>query len=263
MKFASFVLLLVLLLGFAVEAQTTTYAVPKKVPLERQARLAFPQYFGHGQRYPALIPEQFFPVGWSKDGKFAYYVEPVDEACGCYYADLVIQDMRTDKVLWEFKYSQDEQRNNETNKMPPEDNIQKLWKKNQKLFSDKLREHGIVASTSALLGKTFTAAGRSYSAKAAVKTGKNPDYDEPRINNYSITLSAPKLGSKKLFTSEDHTKDEYWFMLNAGIIGVLKSPFEDRIAVIVMEAMRGYEGPPNPGELRIVGADLMSGFVKK
>src|SRR5260221_5318667 len=108
-------------------AAQSTYSVPKKINLNAVVRRAFPQYFGRGFRYPQLIPEGFFPIGWSRDGKFAYYTEPVDEACGCYYANLVIQDLRTDKVIWEFKYNQDDGRDNETNKMPPEDNIRKLW----------------------------------------------------------------------------------------------------------------------------------------
>jgi len=44
------------------------------------------------ESHMALITESFYPLGWSRDGKFAYYLEPPDEECGCYFAELVIRD---------------------------------------------------------------------------------------------------------------------------------------------------------------------------
>src|SRR5205814_3361425 len=101
-------LLLIILAAVAGGASAQNYAIPKRLPLERAVRREFREWMLTAARYPGLIPESFYPIGWSKDGKFAYYYEPVDEACGCYFAHLVIQDMRTDKVLWEFKYNQDD-----------------------------------------------------------------------------------------------------------------------------------------------------------
>jgi hypothetical protein len=254
----AFTVVLLLLAAFVSNAQT--YAVPGKVRLETAAKREFRKWHITPARYPGLIPEQFFPIGWSKDGKFAYYYEPVDEACGCYFANLVIQDMRTDKVLYEFKYSGDDHADAQGN-MPPEDTVAKLWRKNAKLFSEKLREHAIVAGRSVLLGKTFSAARSSYTAKAIVKMGKNPDWDELRVDKLTFTLVSPKLGSKSLYTA-DHSKEEYWFMLDAAVLGIIKSPFEDRVAVIGMTVNRGWEGPPHAGDIVIVGADLTSGFGK-
>ncbi len=237
-----------------------TYAQPREVPIERLVRQNFPKFYDRSNRYPALIPESFYPVGWSKDGKFAYYSEPVDEACGCYYAYLAIQDMRTDKIIWEFKYDQGDEDDPVTGKQGGQGNIRELWKKNQKLFSEKLAENGIVASRSVMLGKTFSAAGFSYTAKSAKKMGQNADGGEKRVDLYTVSLSSTKLGSKTVFTSEDHTKEDYSFRLDAGLIGVIKSPYENRVALIAIEAMRGYEGPPHTAQIRVVGADLTSGF---
>lgn len=114
-----------------------------------------------------------------------------------------------------------------------------------------------------MLGKTFVSGGRRFTAKMSTKIGENPDGYEKRVNLYTISLASATLGSKNVFTSEDHTKDEYWFMLGAGLIGVLKSPYENRVAIIAVDVMRGYEGPPHTGEIRVVGADLTSGFTKK
>jgi len=257
---AATVLILTLAFAVFVSAQTGQYAVPLEMPIERLVKQNFPAYFGRRQSYPKLAPESFFPIGWSKDGMFAYYVEPVDEACGCYFGHLVIQNMRTDKVVWEFKYIQDS--TYEGVKMTGPGDLQKLWAENQKLFSEKLAENGIVARPSVMLGKAFVANRRSYTAKLVEKRGPNPDDYEDRVNYYTVSLRSAKLGSKKVFTSADHTKAEYWFMLDAGVIGVIKSPFENRVAIIAIEVKRGYEGPPHTGDIRIVGSDLTSGFGK-
>ena len=243
---------------FSITLQAQSYSVPRKVPVEGLVRANFPAYFGRRQTYPQLIPESFFPIGWSKDGKFAYYVEPVDEACGCYLGRIVIQNMRTDEIVWEFEYNQGN--SVEGDEMTGPGDLQTLWAKNRTLFTEKLSENGIVAVPSAILGKTFTVAGRSFTAKAVEKMApKKSDYAD-RVAYYTVSVSSPKLGSKKVFASDDRTKDDYWFMLDAGLIGVIKSPFEDRVAIIAVEVMRGYEGPPHTGDIRIIGADLISGF---
>src|SRR5262249_9281423 len=84
--------------------------------------------------------EKFFPIGWSKDGKFAYYVEPIDEACGCYFGKLVIVDLKTDAVLWQFDYSSEETDESRTKKPK---SLRALWNVNRKLFSSKLTENNI------------------------------------------------------------------------------------------------------------------------
>ncbi len=248
-------LALIFVLALAVTAAAQTYSVPRRLPLETAVKREFRKWMITPARFPGLIPEQFYPIGWSKDGKFAYYYEPVDEACGCYFANLVIQDMLTDKVLWEFKYRGDDSADPKTGEIPPEDTIAKLWKKNAKLFCDKLREHAIVASNMALAAKTFTDSGRSYTAKGILTMRKDPDYGENRVNTFTFLLTSPKLGSKTL-GSIDHSKEEYWYALDAAILGVIKSPFEPRVAVVGMEVNRGWEGPPHNGDIRIVGASL-------
>jgi hypothetical protein len=248
-------IIVVLLLGLSSLVGAQTYHIPRKLPLESAVKREFREWMVTGNGYQGLIAEQFFPIGWSRDGKFAYYYEPVDEACGCYYAHLVIQDMRTDKVLYEFKYSQDDDPDPKTGDMRGPDNIRKLWRKEQRLFSDKLREHQIVPGGSVLLGKTFTIGGRSYTAKAITKIGTHPDYGDERVEHLTFTLTSPKLGTKTLYDVQ-FKKEDYWGMLDAGVLGAIKSPFGDRVAVVGMEINRGWEGPPHNGDVRIVGATL-------
>ena len=92
-----------------------------------------------------VLREKFYPIGWSKDGKFAFYTEPADEACGCYFAELIIQDLRTDKVLWRKDYSSEN---------GGADTLRKYWAKNQKEFSRKLAQYGIKAEKTLTLSES-------------------------------------------------------------------------------------------------------------
>ena len=114
-----------------------------------------------------LYPDGFYPIGWSRDGKFAYYIEPVDEACGCYFGELIIQDLRTDKTLWPFK--NDPQERVDAQGAPIDDDLRKLWKRNEKMFVDKLREHKIdQVARFALMPATFRSAGKAYAARSSL-----------------------------------------------------------------------------------------------
>ena len=48
--------------------------------------------------------------------------------------------------------------------------------------------------------------------------------------------------------------------LYVGMLGYLKSPLEPRIAIILVEIYRGYEGPPHVGNVMIAGAALDKNF---
>jgi hypothetical protein len=98
---------------------------------------------------------------------------------------------------------------------------------------------------------------------ADVKLKEKTD-DESRlygsVTQATVHLISRRNGSK---TVRDHTYSsgaEGTFPLNVGVVGYVKSPFEDRIAMILIEVYRGYEGPPHSTNIEAVGASLSSGF---
>ena len=238
------------------------YRIPGEVALNRIVRRTFPRFYYRS--YPGgpmlqLYADGFYPIGWSRDGKFAYYFEPVDEACGCYYAELHIVDLKTDKILWEFENKPQERMDEKGSIL--EDDMKRLWARNNKLFSEKLNEHGIIQLPRfALLARTFTSGGKTYTAKAIAPMGQDDDGLE-RTRKVTLELSSPSLGKKTLY-SADYTRDMYGAPLGVGVAGVFKSPYEDRAAIVMINVQRGYEGPPHTVDLRIAGADLKSGFRK-
>jgi len=220
------------------------YAPPKRLWLKGDAAAA------KAEESPAVpIREVFYPIGWSKDGKFAFYVEPPDEACGCYFGHLVIQDMKTDKILWEREY-EGEENGKET--------LRSYWQANRKLFSAKLAEYGIVAPPRfSLLNAAFTYGKDTFTPVLKDTTKMN---DELQVSgDVVLSLLSKEKGGKTIYQTKFDPK-EYSGFLGAELSGSLLSPFEPRAAVIMIENYRGYEGPPNITHIRVVGTSLTAGF---
>lgn len=197
----------------------------------------------------ATLREKFYPIGWSRDGKFAYYVEPADEACGCYFAQLVIQDLRTDKILWQRRYNSEQSGVN---------TLKKYWARSRKEFSRQLAQYGIKAQKQFIL------------QNSAINYQKDVLTPEIKVNTisddgFSVTgdvvlqLISKKMGRKTIYEKKFDPKKVEGF-LDAEISGSLLSPFEPRAAIVMIETYRGYEGPPHVTRIKIVGATLGTGF---
>lgn len=253
-------LILIAFSSSAVFAQTT-YSLPRGINLDPIVRRTFRNFFVRpypGASIGGPTAEGFFPIGWSRDGKFAYYSEPVDEECGCYFAELAIVDLRSDKILWEFRNKPQERIDDKG--IPIADDMRKLWARNEKTFTEKLQEHGIVQTTRfALLPATFSSTGKNYTARVSRLRGEDSDGLD-RLRKFSLDLSSPTLGKKSLFSAEYKGDEMYVSPLDAGVAGVFKSPFENRAAVVMIKVQRGWEGPPHTVGVQIAGADLVKGF---
>ena len=229
-----------------VTAQTkktnSTYGRPSRLSLRGDEK-------GGGEESPdKLLLENFYPIGWSEDGKFAYYTEPADEACGCYFGNLIIQDMRTDKILWRKDY---------TSENGGADNLKDYWQKNQKEFSRKLAEYKITAPKSfTLLDSPFKFQNDVFS----VDLTQNLKFEDISAKGSVILQMIYKTGGAKTIYEEKYTPKVYSSLRSAEIGGILPSPFEARVAVVLVETHRGWEGPPNITRLKVIGASLTKGF---
>jgi hypothetical protein len=247
--------------SFSARAQNTgaSFTQPAKLRLDGLIRRRFPAFYGKAFPQEQLIIEEFYPIGWSKDGKFAYYSEPGDEACGCYFAKLVILDLRNDKVVWSFDYNGLDE-NDEGRKGAPK-SINDLWRTNRKLFSDKLREHNIVAQRPFnLLLFPISQEGDQLSADLKIKENKDEETRLYGIVSQATLQLISKRNGKKTILDKTYGKETDPQPLDLKVLGYTKSPFEPRIAVVLIEVQRGYEGPPHTTHIRIAGSSLSSGF---
>jgi len=216
---------------------TTNYNVPKKFT-----------YFT--QKGDDFLIDNFYPIGWSADGKFAYISEPADEATGFYFFRLIIQDVQTDKVLEEKKY--DDEEGTET--------FQTTWEKKKDEITALLKKYGIKQTAFEMKPTDFTALGNGYSAKMSNTTQLDKDYQIDMIYSTKVVVSSPELGSKTIY---NYTEKEYSLILTAALAGSIQNPDNQAETLIIHFAeQRGYEGPPNVIHFYLSGCNLNSGFKK-
>lgn len=230
------------------------YQTPTKVNLDGLIRRSFTDYYDKAFPQQVLITEGFFPIGWSRDGKFAYYSEPGDEACGCYYAKLVIKDLKTDAVLYSFDYNSGDVEDVLKSRTPQSRNA--LWRYKRAEFSAKLKENNIIPQGRfAFLLLPLAYEGDQLSTDLKVTDAAEQEYG--RIKAASLQLVSKQKG-KKLIYEKSYGEDG--IPMDLKVLGYLKSPYEPRIALVLIEVWRGYEGPPHVTHINVVGASLNAGF---
>jgi len=217
--------------------EAATYFVPAELPIN------------YGKEN--ILADKIYPIGWSNDSKFAYIVEPADEATGFYFINIIIQDLNNDKILWSFVYDTEDQIENK--------DLKATWKEQFELIKSKLDEHKIVQEKSFILEKLkFAVDNNNFEVKLTAKKGVSVDFAPMEvIEKYTLKITSA-LGQKQIFSK----KEESSRMLDAKVLGVFKSPYENKIAVLVASENFGYEGPPNVVGITVVGANLDSGFKK-
>jgi hypothetical protein len=242
------------------QSRGASFTQPAKLRLDGLIRRRFSDYYiKRDYGWEVLITEGFYPIGWSKDGKFAYYTEPGDEACGCYFAKLVIVDLVSDKALWSFDY--DSSRVEDEGRKNPPTTINALWRENRKLFSDKLNEFQIKPQGRfSFLLFPINRAGDQLRADLKIKENKEEDGRAYGVVAQGTLQLTSRRNGEKIVFDHNYIKPDEALPLDLKVLGYVKSPFEERIALVLIEIYRGYEGPPHTAQIKIAGASLSSGF---
>lgn len=210
---------------------------------------SIPEELKYGQMSAEFLYDKFFPIGWSKDGKFAYITEPADEGSGYYWFEIVIIDIVNNKISWSWKPAESE-----------EGDFEKVWKDNYELFKRQLTEAEIIQQTNFELKSTKTSyKGNDYEFVLDVKNEIDQDFGFEVVKEIDLKIISTQLGQKSLIKQKE---EDYPRVIGAIIPGYLMCPFDDRIVVIYKKDRIGYEGPPNVVYFRLIGSDLIRGFKK-
>src|SRR5262249_47275287 len=162
-------------------------------------------------------------------------------------------DLRTDRSLWEYKNDPEKRMAKDGSPLP--DDLRRFWKRNQTLFSKKLNEYRIEPLPSfALLANNFEAAGYRYALDLNTKKSPNDDLALDVMSDAPLHLRSTALGKKPIYTADKKELGTYP-PIDMAVAGVFRSPFENRIAVVLLNVERGWEGPPHTVYVTIVGAD--------
>jgi hypothetical protein len=171
---------------------------------------------GPGMEYTVKL----YPIGWSKDGKFAYvYLDP---PCCSHAAEMGdprvlvrIQDMRSDKIIWELDMYDEKDKNVGSSKLS-------LPLKEGGPLQLKLEEHKIIPQGA--FG--FTDWDKEL-----------PDFEidlkEYENGTVKIKATSKTQGTKTIFRGKHDAEPLGFFEEGSGsIVGLFKSPYEDRVAVV-------------------------------
>jgi hypothetical protein len=189
------------------------------------------------------LTDAFLPIGWSRDGKFAYINLPADEACNCFILELYIQDMKNNEILWHWDFNDNGQGKT----------LHTVWNVNKDLFSKHLLMHKIIQQDHfELLPVEFKINDREYMLTLKSKMKNEPVLKMDVVSE--ITFYLQKNNDRKKIRTIDFRSPS--FILGTLLEGVIKSPYEDVIAIFCRKERRGYEGPPHVTEYLLTGHKL-------
>ncbi len=200
----------------------------------------------YNEKTEEFLIDKLYPIGWSKDGKFAYIIEPADEGSGFYLFELVVFDMVNNKASWSWKPDDSE-----------EGDLESTWKENYSKFKESLNKYEIKQKSEFELKKGKTSfKGNEYQLVLDTKTESEPDFGFDVIKEMKVSITSVEIGTKEIYNH----KEDFSMIVGAFIPGYLLSEENGRIIVICQKERVGYEGPPNVVYFDLIGSDLTRGF---
>ncbi|MFM2388002.1 MAG: hypothetical protein RL660_2759 [Bacteroidota bacterium] len=232
-------------------AQQTKYQMPN--------RLSYTSPIMHDSLFQQRqsLRDELLLIGFSKDDKVAYLVEPADEACGCYFLEMHIKDLRANKIVWQWKY--------EGPMGDSTDCLAKQWELNYKQFAAALSQHGIQQSRNLKLNalplKMPTA---TYNFKVQVDTLHIEQWIDV-IDDVKI-IATRKGKAPKTVATQKHTylvdddmsgkQIPFGGTLSCRLDYYIQNPFTKKVALLYCYENRGYEGIPTVYKFEVLGIDL-------
>ena len=188
----------------------------------------------------------FRPIGWNKDGEFAYKITKCDDMCGCCIDYICIRSIITDKVIdaidfgeisdhvnkidfGEHRHVPYQDSTNKVNLMLSKHKIQKTGF-GKLIHSDKINQYDIILKENKL---------KNYES-----------YGWGRETRYTMLVGNDKIGFKKI--SEGIAEEP---LGDLNYIGYFKYPFENRILILFTSAT-WEEEETNWHTLHFVGCSL-------
>ena len=205
------------------------YAVPGELKYVEEKTYEY-----EGREYPQYIVDKFYPIGWSKDGKFAYIEEPADEAVGAYFFEFHILDLATGEEFFSWKPEE----------APETGDITQMWNDHKDMFTQKLSQAGIIQQKEFKLdGLDVPYIGQNQ--KVWMET--TMDEDENGFSSGNVVkelqvFQGTQQDNKVIFQK---THVQYDLVLDESLAGVIKSPYQNLGGAMVIYMARGYEGPPH------------------
>lgn len=225
--------------------------VPVPAAAEPPVQLVVPDLAEYEAPNSILIPGRVFPVGWSPAGLFAYAYEPPDEACGCYFFRLVVQDLSDNQVVWEHEYDSGELEEGNPNQLT---SVAAVWHAEGAALSAKLAALGIVRRHEPALHEFAPAGGPQVKILTEEVNEARSSFGFAYLSSYRVAVTWGE-DTQIVFHGGPGETGTQVGPLQVSSPGYLRSPYGSRIAVLIQETWRGWEGRPYVARLRFAGAD--------
>ncbi|MDA3950094.1 MAG: hypothetical protein PF508_12860 [Spirochaeta sp.] len=202
----------------------------------------------------SYVSHGFYPLGWSPDGRFAYATfRNFDDATGPFIQiDVVVQNMITDGVVAETSFY-------ESRPQPP--SFEEAWEAYGAEVVAFIEGNGVDLASARL--QEFPYRWASGVAEAELRPEEYEEIlpgeeDFGVIGAYEVWVRR-ESGAEKRITRAEWDGSVGGF-LEVKVGGHFPSPYEARTAVLIVETIRGWEGPPHNFRYRVSGAHLERGF---
>ena len=202
----------------------------------------------------------FYPVGFSKNGMFAWAEGTNPGESNDFAFTIYIQNLETDKILWKWNadviYEVDGIGQVAFNK----NSFSNIWAKNNVLLTAKLNEYQIEPLAFGQLQKLpITLDGNSINFSLLNKWYTENGYAK-EIESSKILMTNNGVEKKIIFNkkySKTNTGDYSGvdILVNRYILGFLISPIQNKVAILLFDDYIGWEAGHYP-QIQFVGCDL-------
>lgn len=195
----------------------------------------------------AAIESQIYPIGWSKDGKFAYIIVHANEAEDFSRIEFLVQDMISDNIVFSMKIENKD-----------DNHLVRSMQSKQNDIDNFLTKFSIVRTQNKLIefpvqdGVNII----DVSKQASYHTSSEFSNNEKFLSDITISLNSMKdykVSKTKALYRKNLSKT---YTYDMHVVGYIKSPFENRIAIIASRLVRGFEGAPHITKIDIIGAKM-------
>ena len=228
------VLITIGILIAALEGLSGEIIVPKPA-----AMMAFSEKPGNNM----YAVHEITPLGWSRDGAFAYIETEYVEGRGGVLFAYVVLDAVNDRVLWRYEDDWPDSGDVE---------LRVSMMKIGELLKAQLGRYGIIREEGVALQKfPLREAGMRFAPEIVLEKKVENDPFLGDIRSVSVYIYRDRV-KKRIYYRKDPGVLSYW------IAGYFKSPFEPRILVAIGEERWGFEG--TEGHFVFSGCSLQRGF---
>lgn len=198
-----------------------------------------------------LNPRGLYALGWAPTGLFAYATySNYDEAMGPgINLVVVVQNMITDEIVDRLSISEPRS---------TEPSFEEAWEFGRDRIAAFLDSYQIERSGTSLERFPHRHGNTRFDADLQLDGDPEEDPVFGSIRGYQVWIESSSGGSKRITGAV--SQSSYGGYIAVEIPGYFASPFEPRLAVLIVEVNRGWEGPPNDLGYTLSGAHLERGF---